>query len=82
MSNQRIVYLNDAGNVSVVIPAPEALARHGIQAIARKDVPAGKQYRIVLASAIPARAGRAAWYAALNAPFDGVGSTSDEFDPV
>jgi hypothetical protein len=38
----RIVYLRDNGTVAVIIPSPEALALYGIEAIARKDVPAPK----------------------------------------
>lgn len=36
---QCIIYKNDDGGVSIIIPAPEALEKYGIQAIAEKDVP-------------------------------------------
>lgn len=39
---QRIIYKNDSGGVTVIIPAPDAIARYGIEAIARKDVPGPK----------------------------------------
>jgi hypothetical protein len=44
---QRIIYQNDEGGVAVLIPSPEDLAKWGIEAIALKDVPHGKPYKIV-----------------------------------
>jgi hypothetical protein len=38
----RVIYLQDNGIVAVINPSPEALALYGIEAIARKDVPAPK----------------------------------------
>ena len=35
--NQRIIYQTDDGGVAVIIPAPEAVEKYGIQAIAEKD---------------------------------------------
>ena len=49
--NQRIIYPNDEGGVSVLIPAPECGLT--IEEIAAKDVPAGKPYKIVDVSDIP-----------------------------
>ena len=40
---QIIIYNEPSGLVAVISPAPEALAQHGIDAIARKDVPAGRK---------------------------------------
>ncbi len=58
----RIIYKNDEGGVSVIIPSPEALEQYGIQAIAIKDVPAGKPYKIVDVADIPTdRTFRNAW---------------------
>ena len=58
--NQRIIYPNDEGGVSVIIPAPECGL--SIEEIAAKDVPAGKPYKIVDVSDIPEdRTFRAAW---------------------
>lgn len=37
--NSRIIYQTDDGGVAVIIPAPEAVEKYGIQAIAEKDVP-------------------------------------------
>ena len=58
--NQRIIYPNDDGGVSIVIPAPECGL--SIQEIAARSVPEGKPYRIVDASDIPTdRTFRNAW---------------------
>lgn len=58
--NQRIIYPNDEGGVSIVIPAPECGLT--IEEIAAKDVPAGKPYKIVDVSEIPSdRTFRNAW---------------------
>lgn len=60
--NQRILYQNDEGGVSIVIPTPEALETMTIEEIAAKDVPQGKEYHIVDASEIPTdREFRGAW---------------------
>ena len=60
--NQRIIYQTDDGGVAVIIPAPDALAMYGIDAIAQKDVPTGKPYKIVDAADIPTdRTFRGAW---------------------
>lgn len=77
----RIIYKNDEGGVSVIVPAPEALALHGIEAIARKDVPAGKPYKIVSEADIPSdRTDRAAWTVDKADLTDGIGGESNEFD--
>lgn len=58
--DKRIIYPNDAGGVSVIIPAPGCGIP--IEEIARKDVPAGKPFKIVDAADIPTdRTFRAAW---------------------
>jgi hypothetical protein len=60
--NQRIVYNNDEGGISIVIPTAEWLAEHTIEELAAKDVPAGKEYHIVNVSEIPSdRTFRNAW---------------------
>ena len=77
---QRIIYNQDNGVVAVIIPTPEALEQHGIQAIAAKDVPAGKPYKIVDASVIPSdRSQRNAWTVDEAELTDGVGGESNEF---
>ena len=58
----RIIYPNDEGGVSIIIPAPEALETMTIEEIAAKDVPAGKPFKIVDVSDIPSdRTFRNAW---------------------
>jgi len=60
--NQRIIYPNDNGGVSILIPSPEYLAEHTIEELAAKDVPAGKPYKIVDVADIPTdRTFRDAW---------------------
>lgn len=73
--NQRIIYPTDEGGVAVIIPAPEAVAAIGIEAIALKDVPFGKAYKIVDAADIPSdRSERAAWEVDEALLTDGVGA--------
>lgn len=58
--NQRIIYPNDDGGVSIIVPAPECGLT--IEQIAAKDVPTGKPYKIVDVSDIPSdRTFRNAW---------------------
>lgn len=58
--DKRIIYPTDNNGVAVIIPAPECGL--SIEEIAAKDVPAGKPYKIVDVSEIPAdRTFRAAW---------------------
>ena len=60
--DKRIIYPNDDGGVSILIPTPEYLADHTIEEIAAKDVPAGKPYKIVDVADIPTdRTFRDAW---------------------
>ena len=57
---QRIIYPNNEGGVSIIIPAPECELT--IEEIAAKDVPEGKPYKIVDVSDIPSdRTFRDAW---------------------
>lgn len=56
---KRIIYSNDDGSVAVLIPAECDLT---IEEIADKDVPAGKQYRILDTIDVPSdRTFRGAW---------------------
>ena len=56
----RIVYQNDDGGISVVIPSPRWVGT--IEELAAKDIPAGKPYKIVEDSDVPSdRAFRDAW---------------------
>ena len=57
--NQRIIYPTDDGGVAIIVPADCGLT---IEKIAAKDVPAGKQYKIVDVEDIPSdRTFRNAW---------------------
>ena len=57
--DKRIVYQNDEGGISIIVPADCGLT---IEEIAAKDVPAGKAYNIVDVSEIPTdRTFRGAW---------------------
>jgi hypothetical protein len=78
--NQVIIYKQDNGVLAVVRPTEEALAKYGIEAIALKDVPAGKPYKIVDASEIPTdRSQRNAWTVDDAELTDGVGAEYDTF---
>ena len=58
--NQRIIYPNDEGGVSVIVPASDCGLT--IEEIAAKDVPPGVPFKIVDASDIPTdRTFRNAW---------------------
>ena len=60
--DKRIIYPNDDGGVSILIPTEEYLAKHTIEELAAKDVPAGKEYMIVDVADIPSdRTFRNAW---------------------
>lgn len=50
---QVILFPTDAGGVAVIIPAPDFADQ--IEAVAHKDVPAGKPWRIVDDSTLPSR---------------------------
>ena len=57
--DKRIVYTNDDGTISIIVPADCGLT---IEEIAAKDVPASKEYHIVNASDIQSdRTFRNAW---------------------
>ena len=77
---QRIIYQNDEGGVAILIPTEECLATHTIEAIAAKDVPAGKAYKIVDVADVPSdRTFRSAWEVDEATLTDGVGADSNEF---
>lgn len=76
----RIIYKTNEGGVAVIVPSPEALEQYGIEAIALKDVPAGKPFKIVSVEDIPSdRAFRNAWTVNEADLTDGVGAESNEF---
>lgn len=79
---QVIIFKNDDGGVSVIYPTPEALGSYGIEAIALKDVPSGKSFKIIDTSELPDRSRRHLWDVDEADLTDGVGSESNEFEPV
>jgi hypothetical protein len=54
-----IIYPQDNGLVAVMVPAPEF--EDQIEAVAQKDVPEGKPWRIVDDSILPSRDVHARW---------------------
>jgi hypothetical protein len=77
---QVIIYKQDNGVLAVIHPTVEALELYGIEAIAAKDVPAGKPYKIVDASEMPTdRSQRNAWTVDDAELTDGVGAEYDTF---
>lgn len=71
----KIIYTNEDGGVSIVIPTDEALSFMTIDEIAKKDVPTGLPYKIVEDSEIPTdRASREAWVVDISLLTDGIGA--------
>ena len=82
MVNQRILYKNDKGGVSVIVPSAGGMKAAGndIHRLARKDVPKGKKYLVVpLSEVSPDRTFRNAWEVNEADLVDGVGAESNEF---
>ena len=73
---QVIIFNQDNGMPAVVMPTEEALQQHGIMAIAIKDVPAGKPFKILDASDLP-DAPQEAWEVDDADLTDGVGGESN-----
>lgn len=70
-----IIYKQDNGSVATIYPSGEAVAKLGIDEIARKDVPAGKPYKIVNQSDLPDRTMREKLWSVNEADLtDGVGA--------
>lgn len=76
---QAIIYKNDNFGISVIHPTQEALEIYGIKAVANKDVPAGKPYKIVDVSELPDRSLRSEWDMDEALLTDGIGGDSNEF---
>jgi hypothetical protein len=58
--NTRIIYQNNEGGVSVIVPSPNWQGT--VEELAAKDVPSGAPYKIVEVSEIPSdRTFRNAW---------------------
>lgn len=76
---QVIIYKNGDG-VAIVYPTQEALDIYGIEAIAKKDVPHLKPYKIIDSSDIPQdRSDRNAWTVDEADLTDGVGGELNTF---
>ena len=76
---QVIIYNHDNGIPAVVMPTQEALDAHGILAIAIKDVPAGKKFKIIDAVDLPTES-QETWVIDEADLTDGVGGESNEFN--
>jgi hypothetical protein len=76
---QCIIYNQDNGIPAVVMPTQEALDQHGIMAIAIKDVPAGKKFKIVDAADLP-NTPQETWTVDEAELTDGIGGESNEFN--
>jgi hypothetical protein len=58
--NQRIIHPTDDGGVAIIVPAPDCGLT--IEEIAAKDVPAGKDFKIIDVEDVPTdRTFRNAW---------------------
>jgi hypothetical protein len=79
---QVIIYNDDNGIPAVVMPTQEALDAHGIMAIAIKDVPAGKPFKIIDASELPQDVPQEAWTVDDADLTDGIGGQSNLFEEL
>lgn len=76
-----IIYKMDNGVVSVLRPTEEALLKYGIEAIAQKDVPGGKPYKIIDSSELPTdRSQRHSWTVDDADLTDGIGADFCSFE--
>jgi hypothetical protein len=80
--SQVIIYNQDNGIPAVVVPTQEALDAHSILEIAVKDVPAGKQFKIINAEELEGlqNTPQEAWRIDEALLTDGVGGESNEFE--
>jgi hypothetical protein len=76
---QVIIYNGNDGTPVVLMPTQEALDAHGIMAIAIKDVPYGKKFKIIDADQLPQNVPQEAWRIDEALLTDGVGGFSNEF---
>lgn len=76
----KIIYIQDNGVIAIIHPMQWAVDKYGIDAVALKDVPTGKPYKIVQDADIPTdRAMRDAWTVDPAILTDGFGADSNEF---
>lgn len=76
---QLIIYLQDNNIPAIVCPSEDALQKYGLMAIAIKDVPAGKPFKIVDSSELPFDFPQAAWSVVESDLTDGIGGENDFF---
>ena len=80
---KKILFRNKDNSVGVITPSQEAINAYGIEAIAKKDVPHGLEYKIVSTDDVPSdRTFRDAWEWDTNTVPDGVGHVSSTFEGV
>lgn len=80
---QKIIFRNKDNSVGVITPSQEAIDLYGIEAIAKKDVPSGLEYKIVSVDDVPSdRTFRDAWEWDTTTVPDGVGAVSSTFKGV
>jgi hypothetical protein len=77
---QVVIFKQDNGATSVLVPTAECLESHTVMEIAIKDVPAGKPFKIVNYSELPLDIPQEAWVVDDADLTDGVGGESYEFD--
>lgn len=81
--NQVIIYKQDSGIMAVIYPSSDVVRLYGIDAIAQKDVPFGKPYKIINESEVPKdRTLRQTWIIEDAQLIDGVGASFSTFDVV
>lgn len=79
----KIIFKNIDNSVSIITATQEALELYGIDAIAKKDVPAGLPYKIVDENEIPSdRTFRNAWEWDNTVEPDGAGSVFYTFEEI
>jgi hypothetical protein len=76
--SQVIIYNQDNGIPAVMVPTQEMLNLYGIMAVAIKDVPAGRPFKIVGAADLP-DARQETWVVDNADLTDGFGGESNEF---
>jgi hypothetical protein len=76
---QVIIYKQDNGIPAVVVPTKESLLEYGIMAIAVKDVPVGKKFKVIDADELPKNIPQESWIVDEDSLTDGVGGSSNEF---
>jgi len=77
---QVIIFPNGNGGVAIASPTPDVLQTRTIQEVARKDVPAGKPYKIIDDADLPSREFRDAWTVDEAGLTDGVGNDTNKWD--